>query len=90
MKRANQYRALWVESLIQRQPDGLLHPEPDAGEEPKKKKTGPKPRIDTDEIEACLSCPYLRCKLDDDKPCRRLHRAAQKAKEEKKNDTRGT
>lgn len=81
-------RTPWLESLIERSADGLVHQAPRQGDAVK---PGRQPKAyDKDEhaeIEICLTCPRKRCLLDDPKNefCARLRREIKKRKGESKN-----
>lgn len=77
----DEYRQRLIEHLIEKSPDGMLHPAPAQGEKPKR--SGPKPYQNQEEIAICLSCPLKRCKLDSDIQCHRLRRELKKRKEGK-------
>ena len=77
MKQENPYREPWIESLIERQPDGLLHTEKEQGKQRGRPSHQNPNRI---EIEICLSCTLEQCELDTKEYCKHMRREKKKRK----------
>lgn len=85
MKNENVNRVPWLESLIERQADGLLHPAPTQGEAGRKDRRATEyDRRKNIEIEICLECTRKRCMLDDPKNeyCTRLRAEIKKRRKQ--------
>lgn len=88
MRGENKYREGWVDYLVHASPDGLIHTAAPIAKKPRKR-TGPAPYGNAEEIRFCLNCKLPRCVLDNERRCGRLmrFRALQnKRKEKGKND----